>query len=94
MKSSGIIGSKAFWFGLVAVVAVAGYSFSPAGWFGQEVAVDIQGAKVRRGPLRITVLQRGELSAKNSTSIKSEIGPRPRSSSSSEGTVVRWATCS
>lgn len=90
MKSSGIVGSKTFWLGLVAVVAVAGYALTPTGWFGQEVAADIQGAKVRRGPLRITVLQRGELSAKNSTSIKSEIeGQTTILQLVPEGTVVQ-----
>jgi len=90
VKSSGIVGSKAFWLGLSAVVAIAAYSFAPASWFGAEVAAEVRGAKVRRGPLRITVLQRGELSAKNSTSIKSEIeGQTTILQLVTEGTVVQ-----
>jgi len=90
VKSSGIVASRTFWLGLAAVVAVAGYSLAPAGWFGQEATFDIQGAKVRRGPLRITVLQRGELSAKNSTSVKSEIeGQTTILQLVQEGTVVQ-----
>lgn len=90
MKSSGIVGSKAFWLGCAAVVAIAAYSFAPASWFGPKVAAEVRGAKVRRGPLRITVLQRGELSAKNSTSIKCEIeGQTTILQLVVEGTVVQ-----
>ncbi|MFN0006390.1 MAG: efflux RND transporter periplasmic adaptor subunit [Planctomycetota bacterium] len=90
MKSSGIAGSKAFWLGLAAVVVIAAYSIAPASWFGPEVEAEVRGAKVRRGPLRITVLQRGELSAKNSTSIKSEIeGQTTILQLVTEGTVVQ-----
>jgi HlyD family secretion protein len=73
MSSSGSVGKKALWIVLAVVLAVAGFALTPSSWFGGSEAVAIQGAKVRRGPLRISVLQRGELSAKNSVSIKSEI---------------------
>ena len=90
MKSSGILASKAFWIGLAAVVVVAGIALTPAGWFGAEVATELRGAKVRRGPLRITVLQRGELAAKNSTSIKCEIeGQTTILQLVAEGTIVK-----
>src|SRR5262249_41062368 len=46
---------------------------APGWWFGKQPVVELKGAVVRRGPLKISVLQRGELSAKKYSSIKSEI---------------------
>ena len=46
----------------------------PCGWFqGSGSQLNILGAEVRRGPLTISVVQRGNLSAKNSAKIKSEV---------------------
>ncbi|HBF22727.1 MAG TPA: hypothetical protein DDW23_02815 [Planctomycetes bacterium] len=46
----------------------------PCGWFrGSGSQVGVLGAEVREGPLTISVVQRGNLSAKNSVKIKSEV---------------------
>lgn len=90
MKASGIVGGKLLWLGLAVVAAGAGVAFAPGRWFGKEPVVELKGALVRRGPLRISVLQRGELSAKKYTSIKSEIqGQTTILKLVTEGTIVQ-----
>ncbi len=45
----------------------------PCGWFRGDSSTGLLGAEVRQGPLTISVVQRGNLSAKNSAKIKSEV---------------------
>jgi HlyD family secretion protein len=61
--------------GLVLTVSVflAWMGFRPGGWFVGEPVAAVAGAPVRRGPLRISVLERGNLKAADSVSLKSEI---------------------
>lgn len=74
---------------LVAAALGLGLTYASSRWFGRTAEVEIKGARVRRGPLKISVLQRGELSAKNSVSIKSEIeGQTTILQLVAEGTVV------
>ena len=90
MKTAGIVGSKALWIGVVLVGAGVGFSVAPGRWFGKEAVAEVRGAHVRRGPLKISVLQRGELSAKNSVSIKSDIqGQTTILQLIAEGTMVQ-----
>ncbi|HVS17358.1 MAG TPA: hypothetical protein VMT18_02070, partial [Planctomycetota bacterium] len=59
---------------LVALLGVGGWmGFRPGGWFAADEQVRIAGAPVRRGPLRISVLERGNLRAADALSLKSEI---------------------
>jgi HlyD family secretion protein len=59
---------------LVAVVAAAGWTgLREGGWMRGEAVKEVQGQVVRQGPLRITVTQRGNLSAKNSARVTSEV---------------------
>lgn len=55
---------------IVLVLAALGWY---GGWFTPETKTVIKGAKVERGPLTISVLQRGNLAAKDAVSIKSEL---------------------
>ncbi len=64
---------KIAWIALGIVALVLVWGGSVGGWFTPAKVVERRGAKVERGPLRISVLQRGELAAKNSVSVKSEI---------------------
>jgi HlyD family secretion protein len=90
MKAAGISGSKTLWLGVLTAAVVVAVWLGPRRWFGAEAAAQVQGARVRRGPLRISVLQRGELSAKNSVSIKSEIeGQTTILQLVREGTIVK-----
>lgn len=52
----------ALWFGL-----------GRLGWLGGESAEPVRGAAVQRGPLRISVIERGNLKAADSLALKSEI---------------------
>lgn len=62
---------------LLAVIAgVAWGGFREEGWFRGETAQAVTGAPVQRGPLRVTVMQRGNLSAKNSARVVSEMEGR------------------
>jgi len=59
-----------------AVLVVAGglyWGGRAAGLYGQAVVVEMRGARVKKGPLSISVLVRGNLSAKDAASVKSEI---------------------
>ncbi|HEV8111552.1 MAG TPA: efflux RND transporter periplasmic adaptor subunit [Planctomycetota bacterium] len=90
MKSGGILASKGLWLCCGVVAVATGLWLAPARWFGKEPPAEVQGARVRRGPLRISVLQRGELSAKNSVSVKSEIeGQTTILQLVTEGTIVK-----
>jgi HlyD family secretion protein len=66
--------SKVVW--LILALAVAGvglYAYGSGRWFAKKTDGDLKGAAVRRGPLRISVVQRGNLAAKDSISIESGI---------------------
>jgi HlyD family secretion protein len=63
---------------LVAALAVAGiamvaYGARSGGWFRPEETAALEGVEVRRGPLRISEVVRGNLEARNSISLRSEI---------------------
>ncbi len=84
---------SSFPWGLVALIVVVG-----GGWwiaqsndlFSGEPAEELLGAEVQRGPLRISVVQRGNLEAKNSVKITSEIeGQTTILSLVPEGTQVK-----
>lgn len=62
-------------FGLLGVIALAllGYGIGPGNWFGDSDSGSIEGAPVRRGPLRISVIESGNLKSKDSISLKSEL---------------------
>src|SRR5688572_12523605 len=60
----------------IAVAAIAGVAWlgNASGLFSQDQDEEpIEGAEVRRGPLRISVIERGNLKAADSISLKSEI---------------------
>ncbi len=59
---------------ILAVVAGGLWSgLREGGWMNAEVAAEVEGQAVQRGPLRITVVQRGNLSAKNSVKVTNEL---------------------
>jgi hypothetical protein len=62
---------------LVLVVCIAGgavwWGVDKAGWLERESAAALRGATVQRGPLRISVIERGNLKAADSVVLKSEI---------------------
>jgi HlyD family secretion protein len=61
-----------------------------AGWFAQEEQAKVEGATVQRGPLRISVIERGNLRAADAVSIKNEIeGNSTILWIIAEGTVVK-----
>lgn len=71
-------GRAGFQWGLTAVLIaalglVAWLGFRPDGWFAPAEEEAIAGAPVRRGPLRISVLERGNLSAADAITLKSEV---------------------
>jgi len=70
-------GFKAWWL-LVPAVVVVGWGAAYGGWFSSEPKAEIKGARVERGPLTISVLQRGNLAAKDAISVKSELEARRR----------------
>jgi len=72
MKNKNQSSAKLYWIGGLAVVAVGLFGYF-GGWFKAEAKVAIKGARVERGSLTISVLQRGNLAAKDAVSIKSEI---------------------
>lgn len=65
------------WLPLTVFVAVVGalvwYGTGPGAWFEPDATGLAEGAPVRRGPLRISVVERGNLDAADSASLKSEI---------------------
>jgi HlyD family secretion protein len=68
-------GFQALW--LVVTLAVLGvgtwYAVGPGGWFRVSDEPLLVGADVQRGPLRISVIERGNLKAADSVTMKSEI---------------------
>ncbi|MFT7667667.1 MAG: HlyD family secretion protein [Planctomycetota bacterium] len=64
--------------GLLLIVGAATgvWAYSKGHLFADDEQVEIAGAPVRRGPLVISVTERGNLTAKNSVSIKSEVEGR------------------
>lgn len=71
-KSKGSKGLPLFL--LVVIVGLLGWaSFRENGWLAGETTAAVVGQEVRRGPLRITVVQRGNLTAKNSAKITSQV---------------------
>ena len=50
--------------------------FRDGGWFREVETGAVLGAEVQRGPMRVTVVQRGNLSAKNSAKVISELEGR------------------
>lgn len=62
---------------LVMLVLVLGLlswgAFRDGGWLAGETTQAVAGQEVRRGPLRITVVQRGNLTAKNSSRVTSQV---------------------
>ena len=74
IKSRGPLRLLAF----LALLAGGGlaYAWLSGALFSGDAEVEIQGATVRRGPLEITVTERGNLVAENSVSVKSEVEGR------------------
>jgi multidrug resistance efflux pump len=66
--------SKKVWIVLALVSAgTLAYGYGVGHWFEKKASTELRGAPVRRGPLRISVVQRGNLAAKDSVSVESEI---------------------
>src|SRR5688572_19025921 len=65
---------------LALAVATAGglvwYGASKGHWFSRAAEASIEGAKVQRGPLRISVIAQGDLRAADSVSLRSEVEGR------------------
>ncbi|MFT5050452.1 MAG: HlyD family secretion protein [Chlamydiales bacterium] len=61
---------------VVGLAVVALVSAQQAGLFESDEVLEIRGAPVRRGALEITITERGNLDAKNSYSMKSEVEGR------------------
>ena len=59
--------------GLAAVAGVLWYGFGPGAWFEPKQTAQLEGVEVRRGPMTISVIERGNLKAADSVSLKSEI---------------------
>lgn len=82
--------------GIVVVVALVGVAyggFREGGWWAEEKTEEVVGQTVKRGPLRVTVVQRGNLSAKNSAKIVNELeGNVQILSLIEEGTYVEEGT--
>jgi HlyD family secretion protein len=66
--------SKLVWTLLAAAaIGVGVYAYGSGRWFAKKADTELKGAAVRRGPLRISVVQRGNLAAKDSISIESGV---------------------
>ncbi len=61
---------------LAAIAGIAWGGLREDGWFRGEPTVDVLGATVQRGPLRVSVMQRGNLGAKNSARVVAELEGR------------------
>ena len=57
---------------VVLALAASAYVLRDQSFLGSEEVVAVQGAKVRRGPLRISVLERGNLEAADSVELRNE----------------------
>lgn len=80
------------WLWIVALLVAGGgwWGAHAAGLLGGPPVAPLKGARVKRGPLTISVLVRGNLSAKDAVSIKSEIeGQTTILSLIPEGTLVK-----
>ncbi len=78
------------WIVLAALAAGGWWGGRAAGLFGTQVAVEMKGVRVKKGPLTISVLVRGNLSAKDAASVKCEIeGQTTIISLIKEGTQVK-----
>jgi len=64
---------KRTWIWVAVVVAVAVVGWLSFGRSGTQVDGAVRGAKVRRGPLKVSVVQRGNLAARDANSVKSEV---------------------
>lgn len=62
---------------VILVIGTLGYGAGPGQWFSEPEVGAIEGTPVRRGPLRISVVERGNLKAKDAVSLKSELEGRP-----------------
>ena len=58
---------------VAALATLAWLGLRPGGWFVGEPEAAVRGVPVRRGPLRISVLEKGNLKAAEAISLKSEI---------------------
>jgi HlyD family secretion protein len=67
---------RLFAFLLIVALGAGAWAWQAGYLFAGDVREAIKGAAVRRGPLEITVTERGNLSAENSVSIKSEVEGR------------------
>ena len=61
----------------VATLGAAGYGFGPGKWFESKEDIGVEGVEVRRGPLRISVIESGNLEAKDAKRLKCELEGRP-----------------
>jgi hypothetical protein len=89
-------GFQALWLVLVlaGLAGAAWYGLGPDGWFRTKTAAPLAGAEVRRGPLRISVVERGNLKAADSVVMKSEIeGMTTILWLIEEGTLVEAGAC-
>ena len=61
---------------VLVVLAGAGWAAKSSGMLGEEETQALEGVPVKRGPLRISVVERGNLVAADSVTLKSEIEGR------------------
>lgn len=61
------------WLALVVVLGAVGFGLARDDVFGEEQDPTLTGAPVRRGPLKISVIQRGNLEAKDSVKITNQL---------------------
>ncbi|MBK7878163.1 MAG: HlyD family efflux transporter periplasmic adaptor subunit [Planctomycetes bacterium] len=59
--------------GAVIVVGVLGYGIGPGQWFAGTAEVRLRGQTVQKGPMEFSVVQRGNLAARDALSVVSEI---------------------
>ena len=81
------------WVAILGLAGAAAYGAGPGRWFDAEGESDVRGTEVKRGPLLISVLQRGNLEARNSAVLKSEVeGQTTILFMIPEGTIVEKGT--
>jgi len=64
------------WIAAVALLGLASYGARAAGWIGGGPAEKLEGAQVKRGPLRIALTARGNLTAADSVILRCEVEGR------------------
>jgi HlyD family secretion protein len=64
------------WIAAVALLLLAAFAGRSTGWFGGHALARLEGAPVKRGPLRIALTARGNLSPADSVSLRSEVEGR------------------